>query len=101
MKSAEATPAAAHYSGVLIIVSPERLEPCARDLDALEGVEVHYRHPESGRLVAVLEGRSADDHLEMLRRIQAVPGVLVAAPVYHYFDDPPNAAGAPGESKRH
>ena len=75
-----------HYSGVVVIVPPDRMETCARDLDALAGVEVHYRHPESGRIVAVLEGQTAEDHLEILQRIQAVPNVLVAAPVYHYVD---------------
>ncbi|NIM00476.1 MAG: nitrate reductase formation protein NapD [Acidobacteria bacterium] len=83
-------PLPAHYSGVVIIVPPDRIERCARDIDALSGVEVHYRHPESGRIVVVLEGRNADEHLEMLRTIQAVPGVLVAAPVYHYVDEDPD-----------
>jgi len=78
-----------HYSGVVVTVSPDFIGPCARDLEALSGVEVHYRHPESGRIVVVLEGRSADEHLEMLRRIQAVPGVLAVAPVYHYVDENP------------
>ena len=82
-------PAPVHYSGVVVIVPPEQIERCARDLDALADVEVHYRHPESGRIVAVLEGPSADAHLETLRRIQAVPGVMVAAPVYHYQDENP------------
>ena len=76
----------AHYSGVVVIVAPDRLETCALDLDALAGVEVHYRHPESGRIVVVLEGRTAEEHLEILRRIHAVPDVLVAAPVYHYVE---------------
>ncbi len=86
-------PAPVHYSGIVVIVPPERIEGCARDLDALAGVEVHYRHPESGRIVAVLEGPSADAHVEMLRRIQALPGVLVAAPVYHYLDENPDQEG--------
>jgi nitrate reductase NapAB chaperone NapD len=76
----------AHYSGVVVIVPPDRMETCARDLDALAGVEVHYRHPASGRIVAVLETETAEEQLETLQRIHALPDVLVAAPVYHYAD---------------
>ncbi len=84
---------AAHYSGVVVVVPPARIENCARELDALEGVEVHYRQAESGRIVAVLEGGTAAWHEEILQRIQAVPGVLVVAPVYHYVDTNSELAG--------
>ena len=88
-----------HYSGVVVIVPPDRVETCARDLGTLAGVELHYRHPESGRIVAVLEGRTAEENLEILRRIQAIPDVLVAAPVYHYVDATPDVAeGEAGSS---
>ena len=76
----------AHYAGVIVIVPPDRVEKCARDLAALSGVDVYHRHAESGRIVVVLEGRTVEKHLETLRRIQTVPDVLVAAPVYHYVD---------------
>jgi nitrate reductase NapAB chaperone NapD len=76
----------AHYSGVVVIVPPDRVETCALDLDALAGVEVYHRHRERGRIVVVLEGRTAEEHLEILRRIHAVPDVLMAAPVYHYVE---------------
>jgi nitrate reductase NapAB chaperone NapD len=94
-----------HYSGVVVIVPPDRVKSCARDLDALAGVEVHYRHPESGRIVAVLEGRTAEEHLGILRRIHAVPDVLVAAPVYHYVEATPEVAeveaGSSAERGKH
>jgi len=100
---ADAEPA--HYWGVVVIVPPDRVEPCARDLGALAGVEVYHRHPESGRIVVVLEGRAVEEHLETLRRIQAVPDVLVAAPVYHYVDATPEvakvAAGSSVEQRKH
>lgn len=76
-----------HYSGVVVTVRPERMETCAQDLDDLSGVEVHHRHPDSGRLVVVVECRTIDEQQQALQRIQAVPGVLVAAPVYHYVDE--------------
>jgi nitrate reductase NapAB chaperone NapD len=87
-----------HYSGVVVIVPPGRVESCARDLDGLAGVEVHYRHPESGRIVAVLEGRTAEEHQETLRRMHAIPDVLVAAPVYHYVEASPEIAEVEADS---
>ena len=87
-----------HYSGVVVIVPPDRVESCARDLDALAGVEVHHRHPESGRIVVVLEGRTAEEHLETLRRVHAVPGVRVAAPVYYYVESPSEVAEVEADS---
>ncbi len=89
---------AAHYSGVVVIVPPDRVETCALDLDALAGVDVHYRHAGSGRIVVVVESRTVDEHAEILRRIQAVPDVLVAAPVYHYVDATPEGSEVEAES---
>jgi len=88
----------AHYSGIVVIVRPDRLDSCVSDLDALPGVEVHYRHPESGRIVVVIEGRSTEEHLEMLRRIQALSDVLVAAPVYHYVQTNPEGVKVDADS---
>lgn len=88
----------AHYSGVVVISPPDRMETCALNLDALPGVEVHYQHAESGRIVVVLEGRTAEEHLEILRRLHAVPDVLAVAPVYHYVDTNPEVVETEAES---
>jgi len=88
----------AHYSGVVVISPPDRMEACSLILDALAGVEVHYRHPESGRIVVVLEGRTAEEHLEILQRIHTVPDVLAVAPVYHYVDTNPEVFETEAES---
>jgi nitrate reductase NapAB chaperone NapD len=100
----ESSPAHAttHYSGVVIQTTPARVDDCARALDALSGVEVHYRHPGSGRIIAVLESETREGQEERLVRVQSVPGVILAELVYHYVDSPRpdrahDDAQAPGE----
>jgi nitrate reductase NapAB chaperone NapD len=80
---------AQHYSGVLVVTEKGAVDHCAEAIDALDGVEVHLRHPETARLVAVLEGDSVAVHEGHLERIRAVPQVLMAGLVYHYVDENP------------
>lgn len=84
-----------HYSGVLVVTRDNALSSCAVAVDALPGAEVHMRHPETARLVVVLEGDSVDRHEELLQKIRSIPGVLLASLVYHYVDD--NRSGAQEE----
>lgn len=84
---------------------PERLPLVVAGLKALPGVEVHQEDP-GGRIVVVLEAEDVRAETEGLRRIQAVPGVLAAEMVVHYFEDdeetftelPPDIAALPGLS---
>ena len=94
-----------NLSGILVMARPENLPHVAAELGALAGVEVHQQDP-GGRLVVVLEAGDVRAETEGLRRIQAVPGVLAAEMVVHYFegDDevftelPPDIAALPGLS---
>jgi nitrate reductase NapAB chaperone NapD len=76
---------AVHYSGLLIIARPDRLEDCARQVAQCPGVEVYVREEASNRLVAVLETDSLQQQEDGLRRVQQQPAVAVAALVYHDF----------------
>lgn len=75
-----------HYSGILVVSDPRRADDCARGVEALPGIEVHLRYPESGRLIAVQETATAGEQEAGLRRIQALPGVVFAALVHHVID---------------
>jgi nitrate reductase NapD len=76
-----------HYSGVAVVVRPDRFGDACRAIDALPGVEVHLRHPDGRRLIAVVESEGVSGQQERLARIRDVPGVLVAAPAFHYVDN--------------
>jgi len=73
-------------SGLCITARPHDLEAVERALNAKPGVEVHGRDLENGRLVAVQECATVEDHQNRLREIQGMPGVLTADLVVHYQD---------------
>jgi len=92
-----------NLSGILVMAHPENLPRVVTELNALRGVEVHQQDP-LGRVVVVLEAETVREETDGLRRIQAVPGVLMAEMVFHYFEDddealselPPEIAALPG-----
>ena len=92
-----------NLSGILVMTLPENLPQVVSALSALPGVEVHQQDP-VGRVVVVLEADKVREETDGLRRIQAVPGVLMAEMVFHYFEDddealselPPEIAVLPG-----
>jgi nitrate reductase NapAB chaperone NapD len=76
-----------HYSGILVYAKKDLFDECLRQVDACEGVEVHFSYPDSHRLIAVLETETVEEQEEGLRNIQSLSGVAAAELVYHYFGD--------------
>jgi len=75
-----------HLSSILVVTDPTTTHQCARDLEALRGVEVHYLYPDSGRIIAVQESSTSKDQAAGLLRIQALESVRLAALVEHRVD---------------
>jgi len=73
-------------SGLCITARPERRAAVEKMLNQRTGLEVHARVPESGRLIAVQECVTVEEHQQKLRELQALPGVLTADLVLHYQD---------------
>ena len=73
-------------SGLCITARPERLAAVETMLNERPGLEVHARDPKSGRLIAVQECTTLEEHQQRLRELQALPGVLTAELVLHYKD---------------
>lgn len=78
------------YSGILITAPADRLERVASAADALDGVEVHFVYPDSGRAIAVLETETRQQQQERLKAIQNLDGVTWAELVYHQIEEHPN-----------
>jgi nitrate reductase NapD len=78
-----------NLSGIVVFVPPARLAESVAALNALAGVEVHHTQAESGKVVVVQEAETVHDEIEGLKRIKALPGVIAAELVYHYFADDP------------
>jgi nitrate reductase NapAB chaperone NapD len=71
-------------SGLCITARPERLAEVEEMLNDRPGLEIYARDPQSGRLVAVQECATIEEHEQRLRQLQTLPGVLTADLVLHY-----------------
>ena len=80
-------------SGLCITARPERMAAVEEMLNERPGLEVHARHPQSGRFITVQECATVDEHQQRLRELQTLPGVLTAELVLHYKD--PNDSTKP------
>jgi periplasmic nitrate reductase NapD len=78
-----------NYSGIVVICRPELLDGVASALCELPGVEVHYHDRDQGKIVVVQEALSIEAEMNGLRRIKALPDVMLADMRYHYFEEDP------------
>jgi nitrate reductase NapD len=76
-----------NLSGILVVTRPERMAATVERLQALPGVEVHFQEPETGKLVVVQEAEDVHAEVEGLRRIKALPDIVLAEMVQHYFEE--------------
>ena len=76
-----------NISGILVVVPPERLEQAVLELAALPGVDVHHTDPATGRIVITQEGETIGAEVDGLKRIKALPYVVLAEMVHHRFED--------------
>ena len=84
-----------NVSSVVVRVTPAGAADGVRRLESLPGVEVRYMDLPRGRIVVTQETRTTDEQEAGLRRIQALPGLLSAELVCHYFEDSGADAEAP------
>ena len=76
-----------NISGILVVVSPQRVESMVDQLNGLDGIDVHHIDATSGRIVITQEAASIRDEVDGLKRIQALPGIILAEMSYHNFED--------------
>lgn len=76
-----------NLSGILVEARPEQLEEVVLHLNVLGGVEVHHVDKAGGRIVAVQEASDIHAEIEGLKRIKAIPHVILAEMAYHYIAD--------------
>lgn len=74
-----------NLSGILVVAKPESQGQVVAALNALEGVEVHQVDTATGRIVAVQEAADIHAEIEGVKRIKALPHVIMAEMVYHYL----------------
>ncbi len=78
-----------NLSGIVVICQPPKLSAVSKALSELPGVEVHFEDRDQGKIIVVQEALSIAAEMNGLRRIKALPGVVLADMMYHYFEDDP------------
>jgi nitrate reductase NapD len=76
-----------NLSGIVVVSAPGRFDECLAAAAALPGVEVHHRDPSTHRFIVVQEADTIEAEMDALLRLKAVPGVVLAEMVYHYFPE--------------
>lgn len=76
-----------NLSGILVVANPECQGQVVKSLNALDGVEVHQVDEGTGRIIAVQEAPDIHAEIDSLKRIKAIPHVIMAEMVYHYIAD--------------
>lgn len=76
-----------NISGVLVVAKEEWLDSVVAALNGLPGVEVHQVDAASGRIIAVQEAEDIHAEIDGVKRIKALPHVVMAEMVYHYIAD--------------
>lgn len=74
-----------NLSGILVVTKPKHLAEVIERLGGLPGVEVHQNDAASGRIVVVQEAEDIQAELDAIKRIKALPHVIMAEMVYHYI----------------
>jgi periplasmic nitrate reductase NapD len=78
-----------NLSGIVVICQPQNLTAVSAALAELPGVEVHFEDRDQGKIIVVQEALSIAAEMNGLLRIKAVPGVILADMLYHYFEEDP------------
>ena len=76
-----------NVSGILVVVSPEHVATSIEVLNRLDGIDVHQSDPETGRIVITQEADTIQSEVDGLKRIKALPHVILAEMVYHCFEE--------------
>jgi nitrate reductase NapD len=76
-----------NLSGILVTADPAALHSVLGCLATLPGVEVRDVDAASGRIVVVQEAADVGAEVDGFSRIRALPNVINADLVCHYFDD--------------
>jgi len=76
-----------NISGILVIVSPQQVDSMVEQLARLDGIDVHHVDTATGRIVITQEAETIRDEMDGLKRIRALPGIILAEMSYHNFED--------------
>ncbi len=73
-------------SGIVVACRPGDIGSVSERIDALPWGEVHHCDP-NGRLIVVIEAEDTEESMARLKRVQALPHVLMAELGAYYLDE--------------
>jgi nitrate reductase NapD len=76
-----------NISGILVVSTPEHTSEVIDRLEGLSGIDVHHVDATTGKIVITQEAESIHDEVEGLKRIRALPGIILAEMSCHYFEE--------------
>ena len=76
-----------NISGILVIVSPQRVKSMVEHLNGMDGIDVHHIEAATGRIVITQEAEHISDEVDGLKRIRTLPGIILAEMSYHNFEE--------------
>ena len=76
-----------NISGILVIVSPQRVDSMVDQLKEMDGIDVHHIEAATCRIVITQEAEHIRDEVDGLKRIRALPGIILAEMSYHNFEE--------------
>ncbi|MGB5260234.1 MAG: chaperone NapD [Gammaproteobacteria bacterium] len=76
-----------NISGILVVTSPEHTDAVITQLQDQAGIDIHYVDAASGRIVITQEAESITAEVDGLKRIRALPHIILAEMSYHNFEE--------------
>ena len=76
-----------NISGILVVVSTVRVDAMVTQLNQMDGIDVHHIDAATGRIVITQEADTISDEVDGLKRIRALPSIILAEMSYHNFED--------------
>ena len=75
-----------NVSSIVVKTKSEYLEEVMNNINAVDFCEVHFFNPE-GTIVATIEGKSIDEQMERMKKIQSMAHVYNANLSYSYCEE--------------
>ena len=76
-----------NVSGILVITAPQHNADVIEQLQSLTGIDVHYHDAATGRIIITQEAESISAEVDGLKRIRALPHIVLAEMSCHYFEE--------------
>ena len=77
-----------HISSIVVHVDPAAAAHARAQIDALPGLQTHAAS-DDGKLVVTIEAPSEGESMQLMNNVNALPGVLAVAMVFHQCEADP------------